>query len=85
MIRHTIKHHSSTIKFDPLITLCCGHFNAPYLKMLQVTGVASAFSYVRTCQRVKTSKNITNIRYFYAGLHLRQLDSNNIKLTHDLI
>ena len=49
MIRHTIKQHSSTFKFDPLITLCWGHFNAPYLKMLQVTGVASAFSYVRTC------------------------------------
>ena len=49
--------------FDPLITLW-GHFKAPYFKMLNDARVASACLYVRTCQRVRNSKNIATIRDF---------------------
>ena len=52
--------------FDPLITLW-GHFKAPYFKMLNDARVASAAClYVRTCQRVRNTKNIATIR----DLHL---------------
>ena len=50
--------------FDPLITLW-GHFKAPYFKMLNDARVASACLYVRTCQRVRNSKNIATIRDFH--------------------
>ena len=50
--------------FDPLITLW-GHFRAPYFKMLNDAKVASACFYVRTCQRVRNSKNIATIRDFH--------------------
>ena len=49
--------------FDPLITLW-GHFKAPYFKMLNDARVASACLYVRTCQRIRNSKNIATIRDF---------------------
>ena len=54
--------------FDPLITLW-GHFKASYFKMLNDARVASACLYVRTCQRVRNSKNIATIRDFQ--LHVR--------------
>ena len=50
--------------FDPLITLW-GHFKSPYFKMLNNDRVASACLYVRTCQRVRNSKNIATIRDFH--------------------
>ena len=50
--------------FDPLITLW-GHFEAPYFKMLNDARVASACLHVRTCQRVRNSKNIATIRDFH--------------------
>ena len=50
--------------FDPLITLW-GHFEAPYFKMLNDAIVASACLHVRTCQRVRNSKNIATIRDFH--------------------
>ena len=50
--------------FDPLITLW-GHFEAPYFKMLNDARVASACLHVRTCQRVRNSKNISTIRDFH--------------------
>ena len=50
--------------FDPLITLW-GHFKAPYFKMLNDARVASACLYVRTCQRLRNSKNIATIRDFH--------------------
>ena len=50
--------------FDPLITLW-GHFEAPYFKMLNDARVASACLYVRTCQRVRNSKNIATIHDFH--------------------
>ena len=54
--------------FDPLITQW-GHFKASYFKMLNDARVASACLYVRTCQRVRNSKNIGTIRDFQ--LHVR--------------
>ena len=54
--------------FDPLITLW-GHFKTSYFKMLNDARVASACLYVRTCQRVRNSKNIATIRDFQ--LHVR--------------
>ena len=50
--------------FDPLITLW-GNFDAPYLKLLNDASVASACFYVRTCRRVRNSKNIATIRDFH--------------------
>ena len=50
--------------FDPLITLW-GHFKTPYFKMLNDARLASACLYVRTCQRVRNSKNIATIRDFH--------------------
>ena len=50
--------------FDPLITLW-GHFEAPYFKMLNDARVASACLHVRTCQRVRNSKNIATLRDFH--------------------
>ena len=50
--------------FDPLITLWC-HFKAPYFKMLNDARVALACLYVRTCQRVRNSKNIATVRDFH--------------------
>ena len=62
--------------FDPLITLWC-HFKASYFKMLNDTRVASVCLYVRTCQRVRNSKNIAIIRDFQ--LHVRV---NSTKLSN---
>ena len=50
--------------FDPLITLW-GNFDAPYLKLLNDTRVASACFYVRTCRRVRNSKKTATIRNFH--------------------
>ena len=50
--------------FDPLITLW-GHFKTRYFEMLNDARVASACLYVRTCQRVRNSKNIATIRDFH--------------------
>ena len=49
--------------FDPLITLW-GHFKAAYFKMLNDARVATACLHVRTCQRVRNSKNIATVRDF---------------------
>ena len=66
---------------DPLITLW-GHFKASYFKMLNDARVASACLYVRTCQRVRNSKNIANIRDFQ--VHVR-VNSTNILTCGDII
>ena len=63
-IWHTFKQNWSTFNFWPLITLW-GHFKAPYFKMLNDARVASACLYVRTCQRVRNSKNIATIQDFH--------------------
>ena len=63
-IWHTFKQNWSTFNFWPLITLW-GHFKAPYFKMLNDARVESACFYVRTCQRVRNSKNIATIRDFH--------------------
>ena len=46
-----------------------GHFKASYFKMLNDARVVSACLYVRTCQRVRNSKNIATIRDFQ--VHIR--------------
>ena len=56
--------------FDPLIPVCyfCINgviFKPPYFKMLNDARVASACLCVRTCQRVRNSKNIATIRDFH--------------------
>ena len=58
--------------FDPLITLW-GHFKASYFKMLNDARVASTCLYVRTCQRVRNSKNIATVRDFQA--HVRVIST----------
>ena len=64
LIWHIWKWHSSTLIFDPLITLW-GNFDAPYLKLLNDASVASSCFYVWTCRRVRNSKKITTIRHFH--------------------
>ena len=63
-IWHTFKKIEALLIFDPLISLW-GHFKAPYFKMLNDARVASACLCVRTCQRVRNSKNIVTIRDFH--------------------
>ena len=62
--------------FDPLITLL-GHFKAPYFKMLNDARVASACLYVRTCQRVRNSKNIAAIREFHVYIRVNSTIESN--------
>ena len=73
IIWHIQKWHSST--FDPLVTPCS--FWGPLFQISYDADVTSAFSYVKTCLRVRNSKNKNKNKTKQNKIKQKQKQNNN--------